>query len=100
MRLPSSLSHYDLSPSDRRKSCHHGFAFHSGVNSQFRPRAALKILEHVVRNTSFSPSVPDDAGLAAMTEDAFDKFLDAWVDKAETAAYIIGSSAADGTKTV
>lgn len=36
---------------------------------------------------SFSPPVPDDAALAAMSDAAFDSFLDTWVDKAEAAAY-------------
>ena len=55
----------------------------------FRPRAALKLLEHLVHNTSFSPAVPDDTALAAMSDSAFDKFLDAWVDKAEAASFIV-----------
>jgi serine carboxypeptidase-like clade 1 len=54
----------------------------------FRPRAALKLIEHVVRNTSFAPPVPGDAALAAMSDAAFDSFLDSWVDKAEAAAYV------------
>lgn len=55
----------------------------------FRPRAALKLIEHVVYNTSFSPPVPDDAALAAMSDTQFDAFLDAWVDKAESATFIV-----------
>jgi len=54
----------------------------------FRPRAALKLIEHVVHNTSFSPTVPGDAALAAMSDADFDKFLDAWVDRAESAAFV------------
>jgi serine carboxypeptidase-like clade 1 len=55
----------------------------------FRPRAALKLIEHVVRNTSFSPEVPDDASLVSMSSAQFDKFLDSWVDQAESAAFIV-----------
>ena len=33
----------------------------------FRPRAALKLLEHVVRGTPFSPPVATDDELAAMS---------------------------------
>jgi len=54
----------------------------------FRPRAALQLIRHVVRNTSFSPPVPSDAALAAMSDQAFDTFLDKWVDTAESAAFV------------
>lgn len=54
----------------------------------FRPRAALKLIEHVVHNTPFSPTVPEDATLAAMSDAQFDSFLDAWVDRAESAAFV------------
>ena len=54
----------------------------------FRPRAALQLIEHVVSDSAFAPPVPDDASLAAMADDAFDKFLDAWVDKAESPAFV------------
>ena len=54
----------------------------------FRPRAALHMLSHVVRNTSFAPPVPADPDLAAMGEHEFDKFLDGWVEKARGAPFI------------
>ena len=55
----------------------------------FRPRAALKLIEHVIKGTKFAPPVPSDAELASMSDDDFDKFLDSWVDKAESADYIL-----------
>ena len=54
----------------------------------FRPRAALKLLRHVVEATPFAPDVPTDAALAAMSDEAFSKFLDVWVDKAESAQFV------------
>ena len=51
----------------------------------FRPRAALQMITHIVQNTSFAPDVPP---LGAMSDDAFDKFLDGWVDSAKTAAFV------------
>ena len=43
------------------------------------------MITHIVQNTSFAPDVPP---LGKMSDDAFDKFLDGWVDSAKTAAYV------------
>lgn len=72
----------------------HGLAFATVHGSghmvpTFRPRAALKLLEHVVLDTPFAPDVPNDAALVAMSSDAFDAFLDGWVDQAESATFIV-----------
>jgi len=55
----------------------------------FRPRAALKLLKHVVEGSAFAPAVLSDAELGDMTDAAFDTFLDTWVLDAKTAAYVM-----------
>ena len=54
----------------------------------FRPRAGLALLKHVVQGTPFSPSVPSDAELAAMSDAAFNSYLDKWVVAAQAASYV------------
>ena len=54
----------------------------------FRPRAALQLVQHVVANTSFAPEVPSDAKIAAMSDDAFDTWLDQWVESAKGPGYV------------
>ena len=71
----------------------HGLAFATVHGSghmvpTFRPRAALQLLQHMVANTSFAPEVPSDAKIAAMSDDAFDKWLDKWVDSAKGPGYV------------
>ena len=71
----------------------HGLSFATVHGSghmvpQFRPRAALTFIEHVVKNASLAPPLPADAEIAAMTDAAFATFLDAWVDSAQGAAYV------------
>ena len=51
----------------------------------FRPRAALQLISHVVRNTSFAPDVPP---LAAMSDAEYERFLDEWVDRAKSSAFV------------
>ena len=55
---------------------------------QFRPRAALTFVAHVVKNAPLAPPLPDDANLAAMSDADFDTFLDSWVLDAQSATYI------------
>ena len=71
----------------------HGLSFATVHGSghmvpQFRPRAALTFIAHVVANASLAPPVPGDAALAAMTDDAFATFLDAWVAKAQGPPFV------------
>jgi len=71
----------------------HGLSFATVHGSghmvpQFRPRASLTFIAHVLKNAPLAPPLPGDAELAAMSDDDFDAFLDTWVGDAQTAAYI------------
>ena len=71
----------------------HGLSFATVHGSghmvpQFRPRASLTFIAHVLKNAPLAPPLPGDADLAAMSDDDFDAFLDTWVGDAQTAAYI------------
>ena len=55
---------------------------------QFRPRAALTMITHVLRNESLAPPLPSDAAIAAMSDADFDAALDAWTALAQTAAFL------------
>lgn len=50
--------------------------------------STIRAIVWAVHNTPFSPTVPEDATLAAMSDAQFDSFLDAWVDRAESAAFV------------
>jgi len=71
----------------------HGLAFATVHGSghmvpTFRPRAALQMIAHIVRNTAFSPTVPDDATLTKMSDQDFSKYLDDFVDDAKSNKYV------------
>lgn len=51
---------------------------------QFRPRAALRILENLITASGrFAEPLLDDAKLSSMTDDAFNKWLDAYTVEAK-----------------
>jgi|EP01046_Picozoa_sp_COSAG06_P015399 serine carboxypeptidase-like clade 1 len=49
---------------------------------QFRPQAALHMLSTVLKGGSFAPQLVPDAQLAAMTDSAFESYLDKWTTSA------------------
>ena len=52
---------------------------------QFRPRAALKLIETLIGGGAFAAPLLDDAKLAAMTDAAFDEWLDTYTVAAKAA---------------
>mgnify|MGYP002803544019 FL=1 len=68
----------------------HGLSFATVHGSghmvpQFRPQSAERLLNRLLSGGLFAPLLPTDAELAAMDDDAFDKFVDDWTDKARNA---------------
>lgn len=49
---------------------------------QFRPQAALHMLSTVLLGGSFAPQFVADAQLAAMSDNAFDGYIDKWTRSA------------------
>ena len=49
---------------------------------QFRPQAALHMLSTVLAGGSFAPQLVLDTQLAAMTDNAFDSYIDKWTSSA------------------
>ena len=45
---------------------------------QFRPRAALHLLERVLSGAPWAPPLLADADLAGLSDDAFAKYMDDW----------------------
>jgi len=52
---------------------------------QFRPRAALKLLENLISGHAFAVPFVADAQLQAMSDDDFDKYLDTYTEGAKAA---------------
>ena len=52
---------------------------------QFRPRAALRLIETLISGGAFVAPLLDDAKLAAMTDEAFDEWLDTYTVAAKAA---------------
>jgi len=50
---------------------------------QFRPQAAVRLLSRLLSGEDFAPALPLDDEIANMTEDQFNKAVDAWTDKAK-----------------
>ena len=50
---------------------------------QFRPRVAHKLLSNLISGRAFAAPLSSDASLAAMTDAAFDAFLDTWTTSAK-----------------
>jgi len=66
----------------------HGLSFATVHGSghmvpQFRPQAAVRLLDRLLSGKAFTPLLPSDSELAAMDDDAFDQAVDQWTDKAE-----------------
>lgn len=55
---------------------------------QFRPRAALHLLDKLLSGEPFSPPLPSDDELRAISEDDFDAAVDSWTDAARAAPYV------------
>ena len=49
----------------------------------FRPRAALRMMQHVVSNDTFSPPVSDDKIISSYSDEDFLAYLDGWVEGAK-----------------
>ena len=49
---------------------------------QFRPQAALRLLDNVLQGRRFAPVLPSDEQLSAMSDKEFNTFLDTWVNVA------------------
>jgi len=55
---------------------------------QFRPQAALHMLDRLVHYADLSPSWPNNATLSKMSEKAFKEAMDQWTESAMTAPYV------------
>jgi len=51
---------------------------------QFRPQAALRLLDSLVTGRPFASPLPSDADLGSMTDAAFDQYLDQWTVEAKS----------------
>ena len=70
----------------------HGLSFATVHGSghmvpQFRPRAALTMLEAVIKGTPLAPLIATDEDILSMSDEAFDGFLDQWTDLAKSQAH-------------
>ena len=76
----------------------HGLSFATVHGSghmvpQFRPRAALTLLAHLISNTSFSPRLPQ--ALPTMSDAEFEGAMAEWVAEAKSTKYTTTGAAAN-----
>jgi cathepsin A (carboxypeptidase C) len=55
---------------------------------QFRPQAALHMLDRLVRYADLSPLYPGNATLAKMSDELFHKVMDKWTETAQGQPYV------------
>ena len=56
---------------------------------QFRPQAALHMLEKLIKRQSLSPLMPSNQTLASLSNSEFKDVVDAWTEKARGAPFVV-----------